>query len=603
MDLTEHNLNAIRKVLAGDISFIWQVFTWSHSPQGTRHWERIANGDRTLTLEDHIFLQSLLDQHKEGQVTTDSSVYNFRGLAFDEEGKLVFKPLSHAYKISGNTYTKREPTESCNTCRYTFPIEHSWRDDISFNGSYIQEEYDPNVLTVTDEHGERIFGELNPQQKAFGFKKLEDVAEFVYRSMNNGEFGDFYCWRGREDLENIIHSTRVTADTRAAINSAVYFKPTFSAEGVEIYMNWNDLKRDRRTKIKVGRFLRMVLGKVPDAVIEQMTDNFNARFKKREFTVHRGSSKKDFAHAYTAEMADMLNPATDSARKSLANSCMHEIEIQGMSPAEIYASGDFEIIWLQDEKGYLGGRVVVYTGHPTKPQAGPVYGVCEHSLDMLEAEVKAMGAAHYDESSWTGAKLLVIPVYSDSCLMTYCDKGEWASLDDNGEVMYIDRGKSDVCIRETEGYTGLSNTVCVDCNDRVHEDDTYTSADEDCYCSYCYNRRFFFCAVSGDEAQMEDSVEALTSNTRYSWRASVDNPRYVTVDGSNVETSECEYTDEVWLVEDMEVDIDGNLVSPRYAMNNMVEVNGDYYTEEQLAKAGLDSEGNPLENNEEEEAA
>jgi hypothetical protein len=447
------------------------------------------------------------------------------------------------------------------------------------------------IVEVFEDGSFEIVGEVDPVLKSFGIKTSDDLIKTYLMRHSCQLHPDSYDWPAAEQVESLVYSCRGDLDRSAAIEAAHYYRPRFMGDQVEIYMNLRDMQRNRRTKIRFGRFMRILLPKATDAQIEQIQNKYRERFIQREFTLHRGKSREDFRLAYNGTCVKSLNPRTNSTRKSLSNSCMQDMNIGGYSPAESYASGDFEILYLLDDKEHVAARVVVYVGGEGKPQSGPIYGSCEHSMDLLQAELDAMEAVTYEDASWKGAKLAKIEVYGGDYLICYCDlEGE---AYDDGDYFIIGRGNIEICT--TQGYTGSNRAYCCSCDNTIDEDEAYFNRHGDCYCESCYNDNYAICTLGGHEFDSDDAVDVLTSNSRYYYSASVANPRGITIDGSDVDYSECPYTGELWLLEDMEIDVDGDSVSPRYALNSMVIVDGELYSPEQLKEHGFDADGNKIE--------
>jgi hypothetical protein len=604
MILDQKNVAEIKKVLAGNLLSLYSAFIWQNTLQGHTHWSDIFEGNKPLDGDSRAYLEGLVASYESRVKTIEEESktlqYSFRRFSLDGSGKLTSQPTAD---IGTPTKLLDVATISDRNCpRYTFQVKDSWREEVMFYGYFHSGDRTPICLVQNDAEGKHtIFGQLDPVHKAFGLKSLEAVVQFNLRR-NRGDFhnGDVWNHVAEEFIEYLVY-TISGVDHSVACKAAHMFWPTFGPDGVEMYMNVRDLERGRRTKLKVGRFFRTILPKATDAQIEQLTDHYNERYQKREFILKRSKEQKDFAHAYTHTIAKMLNPRTSSARKSLPNSCMHEMDVQGKSPAEVYASGDFEILWLETpQKGLLGGRVVVYVPDDRPPQAGPVYGTCEHSLDLLEDALREMGAVMFDNgSNWDGARMKAISVYSDSLLMCYCDMADEAELDGD----YIVIGEGPLELHTTQGYVGShGRTRCECCSDPLYEEDEYVNRHGETFCESCYNDRHTFCTITGEEIDTDEAVEVFTVQSRHVWRASVDSPGVITVADWSDAYSTCHYTDEVWLLEDMEVDVDDEYVSPRYAQNNLYYVNDAYHSAEQLASRGLDREGNEI-NKDEEEAA
>jgi hypothetical protein len=585
------NKAAVFDVLNGEVSRIIDALTWCESPQGARYWDGIYCSG-VLPEEARLYLESLLGPEESKPMTT----YAFRNFTLDEEGNLKSRYANHPWGTLGSLkYSTKE--EGRSVPLHVFQLTGGYMSELKVYGIHRRGDHEVQSLVEIDPEGnEKIFGEVNAVQKAFGLKTPEDVIKFYVKrasyAFNNGDISN---WIARDLVETLLGNVR-GVDHNEPVEGIDMFWPNFTVEGVEVWMNIRDLERGRRTVMKTGRFFRTILN-TTDANIEIILNAYNERFQKRPFTLHRSKEQEAFKNAYTKTWAKMLNPRTTSARKSLPNSCMHDMDIQGHSPGEVYASGDFEVLWLENERGSLGGRVVVYVPEEGQPQAGPVYGTCEHSLDMLEQALRDMGAKLYDDgASWTGARMKVINVYGSDLLMCYCDMEEEGELD--GDYIVLGSGPIELCV--TQGYVGSHGRCsCCECGDSVDEDNVCHNQHGDEFCEHCYYDMYVNCEVTHEEINRSDALEVYTCNSRYVWRCTIESPGSIMIDPDSVDYSECEHTGEIWLTDDMEIDVEGNMVSPRYAKANMYFVNDNLYTEEQLKEAGLDHEGNELEQEEE----
>jgi hypothetical protein len=345
---------------------------------------------------------------------------------------------------------------------------------------------------------------------------------------------------------------------------------------VECYVNLRDYLRGRKTKMKPGKFFRMLKPDVSDAEVEDFVNKYREMYSEKSYTLHVGTKSDDFEYAYAGEVAPSATPSTCDMRKSLKNSCMQgDFELIEGHPAIVYASGDFTIIYLKDDKDRVAGRCVVYTRVSVgkKPQAGPCYGVDEKSLDMLEAHIEEMGCVKGSYSDWSGAKLLRIETGDNEVLMPYIDISP-TSFEECGDGFRLTScGTSEA--DSTEGFVCLGNRYhCRDCGDGVDEDELYTSEDGDCYCSCCYNNTFVH-DEDGCEIHIDDAIRAFVS-TRYGtyevWMSSYSG-----------DFGECEATGDVWHIDDL-LSNSGpyGLVCKEYAEKYMVlDDEGDYIYEKE----------------------
>jgi hypothetical protein len=348
---------------------------------------------------------------------------------------------------------------------------------------------------------------------------------------------------------------------------------------VSLYLNRAEYERGRRTTLKVGRAIRMLYPEFSDKEVQALVDKINARFTPRVYTLHTGTQASDFVHAYTHKQSPYENPRTTSHRKCLADSCMrYDFVKDGFShhPVEAYASGDFMIIWTEDKEGKIGSRAVVST-HGDAWVAGPVYGVCEKSMDMIEKHVvDNCGHLFIAGKNWEGARVVKIPD-RDRFIGPFFDSTE--SLRDAGDYFVVD----DFGGIGTGNHMGHfeSGPECYECVARA---DTHNENGES-FCEDCYNDLYTFCEIGDYEIRRVDAIEVC----QYSWNRRVTS---IIVDSEGDSYSSCEYSAELWVTEDMVEDYDGNLVSPEYANNNMTvcEVSDKYCDNDDIVKVRVDND-------------
>ena len=287
---------------------------------------------------------------------------------------------------------------------------------------------------------------------------------------------------------------------------------------VSIFLNAKDKANARRTAMKPGRAFKRMFPELSDADLATLVDKFRYKFSPREYKIFIGSEKENFKKAYAGDRCEMENPYTTSRRKSLGSSCMRDsFDHLDMHPAEVYASGDFSIVWVEDNKGKIAARCVVRTD--TSPwQYGPIYGVCERSIDMVELFLREKGADDARGSSWDGARLLRVPQGEDF-IGPYLDVGD-QELYDDGEFLVIGEGPIDAS--DYQGFLTQRDCICCpSCGDRVHEDDLYYSEYlGDSYCQDCYYEEHENCSVTGYYYHTNEMVSAyFHANNRRGFEA------------------------------------------------------------------------------------
>lgn len=362
------------------------------------------------------------------------------------------------------------------------------------------------------------------------------------------------------------------------------YQPIFIKEdrsSLSIYKTAKDWKRGRRTVMKFGRAIRWMIPDVSDCAVESLSKAYVDLYAERVYTLHTGETRENFAHAYSDNLSRSYNAHTSSSRKALHNSCMRGVETDtGISPAECYASGDFQIIWLECEWGKIAGRVVVLKGtEDCDAQAGPVYGVCEQSLNLLEAHLEKIGACSYDNgASWSGAKLLKL----EDCgglIGPYSDMDECASTSSCGEYLIFDsRGEHQ--LSSTSGYIEEEGVeYCADCGDRFnmeHDGGSYIE-DHGCVCDSCLQYNYTYVEDLEQYVHDEDVIQvrsrALSNTITVTVNYSTDYDSYVC----------CECVGELWEFDDTTYSESHNDYVPTHMIGDFPEMFAEEEEKEEAA--------------------
>jgi hypothetical protein len=265
-----------------------------------------------------------------------------------------------------------------------------------------------------------------------------------------------------------------------------------------------------------------------DHEIDSLVDTVKSKLMPREYTVHTGFNAKDFAKAYSHTQVAPENLDTSWHKKHSVNSCMrYKFDHMPNHPAEAYASGDFEVIWLEDADGRIGGRVVVAkskAGVEIKPKAGPIYAVSEMAYKKLREFISFAEIELGDNQSWVGCQLKAIP-YEDGYIAPYLDyeprvlQEKYAG---GSRVTKLEISRDgDI---DASQYNGLLMTggcySCLECGDSVDENYVYTR-DGDSYCEDCYHSLFFCCEYCEEDMPRNEEQEVNTvnrwGNNQQSW--------------------------------------------------------------------------------------
>jgi hypothetical protein len=317
---------------------------------------------------------------------------------------------------------------------------------------------------------------------------------------------------------------------------------------ISITKSHEDRVRERETAMKVGKAIRMIFPELSDVGLGQVVDRYNLEFGSKDFTLHKSNDPKVFASVYKEENhAPMGNPKTTNLRKSIACSCMrYSFEKQSHHPAYVYGSGDFTIYYTKDSQGRTGSRCVVYhTDKTDRPQAGPIYGVCEHSMNKIQDALDKIDAQYVDPD-WTGAKLLHIP-HGDGVIGPYLDvQPRSLAVVDNKYLEVTECGDYDASC-----YSGVlgDSEYCCDCGDPIHEDNTRWYCDN-AYCEDCFYERYDYCEWTDDYYPHDDMVMVQPQEI-YVWRDH-DNVIYIEDLDEFWDSDECRYSDKLdkWIPAD-----------------------------------------------------
>lgn len=403
-----------------------------------------------------------------------------------------------------------------------------------------------------------------------------EVADLVFTdaaSVPASKYGDAYALAEcllddavgvgySSDVWNFLGSSKVAGQNSVygfARNAVVAHEP-YSKDGsmISLYLNAKDRKRGRRTTMKAGRAFRHMLSTLTNDQIASITEEWIENTTPRNFTLKVGGERKDFRRAYCGIRAAYRNPKTTIYRKSLATSCMHTVKVDGdrgerISPAEVFATGDFKIAWLETDAGEIAGRVVFSNSEGNATYA-PVYGACEQSLDMLEACMSELGVAEGED--WEGLRLLSIETHHGQ-VGPYLDCGLRGEVD--GKYITL-ACVGDIAFVNTNGYTddGIS---CDHCGVSVSEDEVYYT-DEGCLCDYCFNENYVY-LEDGDVCPIGDAVEVYTCNSWSKRTLCI----WVHVD----EAAWCDPIQEFWLADEVEMSECGECI-PAHRVRDFPEL-------------------------------
>ena len=281
------------------------------------------------------------------------------------------------------------------------------------------------------------------------------------------------------------------------------------APKITMYQSARDrFERNREVAMKPARAFSMMFPELEHKQVIELTDMYLNRFATRELFIREGADAKDFVKAYSWTQAPTDNINTTYQRKSSASSCMrYDFDHLPVHPVTAYASGDFQMLWTEDSDGKIASRCVVRVMPDGQYRGGPIYGVSEQAIDMLEHHILATPNGEYGaDDAWVGARLLRQPTEDDpdAFYAPYLDP-EPRRLTDDGEYLVID----DCGAIDASGYQGVLNANdchCENCNVGLDEDDYYFSEYTDCrYCNDCYYEEHFYCEYADADYHVDQS--------------------------------------------------------------------------------------------------
>ena len=292
-----------------------------------------------------------------------------------------------------------------------------------------------------------------------------------------------------------------------------------------IYESKDKFDRDIRLSGKPGRIIKRILPFATESFCAAFADWYKEQFADIAYTVKESTDAACFALAYSGIQSKTTNPGLSFNNeyklyaKSLSGSCMrHDRSVfrSGLPihPAEVYASGDFKIVWAEDAKGYIAARCVVNIKQRDSSvyKPGPIYTATDSAFNAVASYMVAQG---YDKqgtcesTGWIGARINAVEHDGGyiAPFMDLCGQGE---LLDSGNYFRLTR-HGDYTFRETGGLIESEQFCCScgDCGEGIREDDTqyYIEDSGETVCESCYNDSYFTCAGNGVVYNNDNAVE------------------------------------------------------------------------------------------------
>jgi len=275
-----------------------------------------------------------------------------------------------------------------------------------------------------------------------------------------------------------------------------FYHPNVDKEDKSFIYYWpNANAREKgkagREKTTFGKFLRRCMGMTSDTLIEAYVERFKLQYQEMEYTFKHSKKKEDFVHAYVGPFSQDRMFDTSSNYKKLTDSCMRyeadcfDNNTDGHHPVEAYASGDFTIFWVEDQKGGISARCTAYEKTEGKYCLAPIYAHSKQAIDFLEAQLEGFSHTGVNAGSWEGAELVVIENDDGQIVAPYLDGHSGGNLCGNRITISDDDDNThehgaDGTWEESEVYT------CGDC-DSTSSDCYFTNSDG--VCSSCQEDR------------------------------------------------------------------------------------------------------------------
>jgi hypothetical protein len=332
------------------------------------------------------------------------------------------------------------------------------------------------------------------------------IRETLYRAKDGASRLDHdrirHCTNDWEYLEGLFQPALAEKDSNLM---AVYAtKADFDRETQD--------GKGKRTIGKPAKMLRKMFPWVSESACTYFAEQWKELFAPVSLVIKTGTERKDFAHAYTHETTQCKNPAyikrDGLAVKSLSGSCMRH-SFGKVHPSEVYASGDFQSVWAEDDKGRIAARCVVNVmqdGQAVYVPA-PIYANCDTSAVFLLEHLKAHGFVYDRDASWQGARLLAIDRTDGTYVMPYIDTDQ--TLRHDSPYFVID-DCGDTKANETRGYVYAVNFIahCEHCGNGIQEDDCYHIEESSCetYCEDCTGNLFTICEGTSEYVRNEDAI-------------------------------------------------------------------------------------------------
>jgi hypothetical protein len=304
-----------------------------------------------------------------------------------------------------------------------------------------------------------------------------------------------------------------------------YFCPivdTSDARLLSVFLEPSHIGLCRRTSGKPAK----ILAKILPGVTTQEKEAFavwwkdNILLPREGLTIQETQSGKEIARVYTDTQARANDPSlTARGWKSLSASCMrYDFDHLPCHPVKAYGSGDFCLYWVENSQGHIAARVIVATRRG-RFVPGPIYTNSNVAGDLLEKHIQALKALpregeDFESNTWINCRLNKIE-HNGGFILPYLDTYQGAKETDS-HIKICSSSNADFELSDTGGVVYPNGGfVCNECDERLHEDDSFHDDNGTCYCESCYNERFTMCDHCYDTTAREDIVNILDWRGHY----------------------------------------------------------------------------------------
>ena len=235
--------------------------------------------------------------------------------------------------------------------------------------------------------------------------------------------------------------------------------PIIKKGKISYYRTLENRNNKIRTPIKIGKFITAIFPKLNQQEIHEIAEAIKEQFilDVNNLIFKTGSSRKDFKNVFGGKVAKSSANTHVFLRSSCLQKPFHKEDgYNGVHPCEMYASGDFVMMWLEDGEGSIHARTIVCISPESDSvklrqtyncsQIFSVSIVSHNKLKSLATEHVNLNYGeklHWDgarNNNWAGAKILRLPNFrneSDVIIGSYTDYGGDYVFDEQEPDKYL----------------------------------------------------------------------------------------------------------------------------------------------------------------------